>query len=280
MHNAAYRAIGMNRVYIACRVRIERLALALRGAEAMGFVGINLTVPHKQAALSVLSQVSAEARILGAANCIIPGAGGLFGDNTDARGLQRDLRKIAPRLAGKSAIVVGAGGAASSAVLALARLRAAQIVIANRTVARARSMVRRLREAVGAVTSFDVTSLDALMDPATIGGASIIVNATSVGLDGSHFLPLLYDAARQDCFFYDLIYSSRPTPFLAPAIRRGLRTADGAGMLLYQGVLAFRMFNRTPAPVEVMRRELMAKLGRLQDGSKERSSRSQRLKTG
>jgi len=262
MHNAAYRALGMNRIYLACDVTIDQLPQALRGVAALGFAGVNLTVPHKQVALRVVRDLSAEARILGAANCIVPRKGGLFGDNTDARGLERDLREQNVKIAGKTAVLIGAGGAAGAAALTLMRLRARRIVVVNRTPARARAMVRQLAKSTAASAAFEVRGLDALGDRDLIAGASIIVNATPLGLGGGKFPPLNYATARPDCLFYDLIYASRPTPFLAPAIKLGLRTSDGAGMLLHQGVLAFRLFNGVSAPIEVMRQALLERLGR------------------
>jgi shikimate dehydrogenase len=252
----------MNRIYIAFDVTIEQLPQALRGAAALGFAGVNLTVPHKQVALRVVRDLSAEARLLGAANCIVPRKGGLFGDNTDARGLERDLRDQGVRIAGKTAILIGAGGAAGAAALTLMRMRARRIVVVNRTMARARAMVRRLAKSAGGAAAFEVLSLDAIGDRDLIAEAALVVNATPLGLGGGNFPPLQYPAARPDCMFYDLIYAKRPTPFLAPAIKLGLPASDGAGMLLHQGVLAFRLFNGVGAPVEVMRQALLERLGR------------------
>ena len=145
MHNAAYAALGLDRVYAAFHVTPPMLAAALRALPALGIIGVNLTVPHKERALKMVAKLSAEARMLGAINCIANRPAGLYGDNTDARGLERDLNGLGVALKGATAIVIGAGGAAASAVVACLRRGAREVVIANRTPARAAVLARRLR---------------------------------------------------------------------------------------------------------------------------------------
>jgi shikimate dehydrogenase len=111
MHNAAYAALGMNRTYVAFRVTAENLAPALRAIHPLGIVGVNLTVPHKEAASRLIKDLSGEARMLGAVNCVVNRRGTLRGDNTDARGLERDLRDLRCELRGRLAVVIGAGRA-------------------------------------------------------------------------------------------------------------------------------------------------------------------------
>jgi len=262
MHNPAYAALAMDRVYVACHVTLDRLPEALRAIAALDLLGVNLTVPHKQAALAVVKRLSAEARLLGAANCIVNRRGVLYGDNTDARGLERALRELGVALAGKLAIVIGAGGAAAAALVAAQRLRAGRIVIVNRTLSRAETLARRFGRASGK-SRIQAAGLDALGDRELMAGAALVMNATSIGLKATRFVPLDYRATPRDCLFYDLIYAPRLTPFLKPARALGRPTADGAAMLLHQGALAFRLFNRVPAPIAVMRRALMNQLGRL-----------------
>jgi shikimate dehydrogenase len=259
MHNAAYAALAMDRAYVALHVKLDQLPAALRAIPALGLLGVNLTVPHKQAALAVVRRLSAEARLLGAANCIVNRGGVLYGDNTDARGLEQALRELGLALSGKLAIVIGAGGAAAAALLAAQRLHARRIVIVNRTLVRAQSLARRFSRVSSRIQA---AGLEALRDPELMAAAAVVMNATSMGLSATRFVPLDYRATPRDCLFYDLVYAPRATPFLKPAQALGRPTADGAGMLLHQGVLAFRLFNRVPAPVDVMRRALMEQLGR------------------
>jgi shikimate dehydrogenase len=266
MHNAAYAALGMNRTYAPLRVTAANLAAALRSIPALGLVGVNLTIPHKEAATRLIKDLSGAARLLGAVNCVVNRRGALRGDNTDARGLERDLRDLGCDLQGSLAIVIGAGGGAAAAVLACVRLGANRIVIANRTPARAAALARRFtakgvtRAAVG-----EPRGLDALVDPDFLGNARLIINATSMGLTTERFARLDYDATAQDCLFYDLIYSPEPTAFLKPAMAANRRAIDGVGMLVNQGELAFKLFNRVEAPTGVMRAALLKELGRHPD---------------
>jgi shikimate dehydrogenase len=261
MHNAAYAALGLDRAYVAFNVKPKDLAPALRAIPALGIVGVNLTVPHKEQAAKLIKRLSAEARMLAAVNCIVNRGGVLLGDNTDARGLARDLRSLGVAIRGGVAVVIGAGGAAASAILACARLGAAQIVIANRTRARGERLARRLSR-VERSTRIVARGLDALVDRELLGAARIIINATPMGLTTPRFARLDYKATSADCFFYDLLYSARPTAFLKPAIALKRRIADGAGMLINQGELAFELFNGIAPPRGVMRSALFAHLGR------------------
>src|SRR5437879_2502510 len=133
MHNAAYAALGLDRRYAAFRVTQQNLAAAIRAIHALGILGVNLTVPHKEAAARMLTRLSPEASLLGAVNCIVNARGNLHGDNTDARGLARDLNDLRVPVRGQLAIVIGAGGAAASALAACVRLGARSISVVNRT---------------------------------------------------------------------------------------------------------------------------------------------------
>jgi shikimate dehydrogenase len=262
MHNAAYAALGLNRVYVACRVRTGDLKDALEAARALGFVGVNLTVPLKERAVRFLDDLSAEAHLLGAVNCVVNRRGRLWGDNTDVRGLERDLRTLGVRLRGKQAIVIGAGGGGAAAVLACARLGAASILIANRTPARARMLAQRLMRLGVAPGHVEARTLDALTDADVLKSARLIINATPVSLVPRRALHVEYEATPRDCFFYDLVYAKEPTPFLRPAKWLRRPYADGAGMLAGQGELAFRLFNGVTPPDGVMRAALWKALKR------------------
>ncbi len=262
MHNAAYAALGMDRRYVAFHVRASELIPALRGVAALGILGVNLTVPHKEKGLRAMDEVSGEGRLLGAINCVINRRGRLIGDNTDSRGLERDLRALEVKIAGRTVLVVGAGGAAAAAALAMIRLRARRTVIVNRTRARAREMARRFSRASTRTTNFEAAGLDALVDRALIAEAACVINATSMGLTTHGFARLDYAATPRDCFFYDMLYARNPTPFLAGAAKAKRNWSDGAGMLAEQGELAFRLFNGVTPPRGVMRTALMTALGR------------------
>jgi len=270
MHNAAYAALRIDRAYLAFHVTPAMLRAAVRALPALGMVGVNLTVPHKERALAMVDRLSAEARMLGAINSIVNRAGGLYGDNTDARGLERDLANLEVPLEAATAIVIGAGGAAAAAVVACLRRGAREIVIANRTLARARALTRRLRARLPRTlgrAALEVRGLDALADAALMGRAAAVLNATPMGLTQSGFARIDYARTRRECFFYDLVYSAKPTAFLSRAIALGRPYADGAGMLVGQGELAFELFNDVAPPKGVMRRALWSALGRAERSS-------------
>ena len=267
MHNAAYAALGMDRAYAAFHVTPARLREALRAIPALGILGVNLTVPHKERAVRMMAHLSGEARILRAVNCVINREGELHGDNTDARGLEADLHEHRVALAGRLAVIIGAGGAAPAAVLASMRLGAERIVVCNRTEARAHSLARRFKDyarksGAGASLTIAARGLDALAEAGLIAQAAIVINATPMGLKTGGFAPLSYEASPSECIFYDMIYAREPTPFLAPALALGRCAIDGAGMLVNQGVLAFELFNGVAPPAGVMRDALMSALGR------------------
>src|SRR5271167_28007 len=169
MHNAAYAALGMSRTYAAFRVTAGNLAPALRAIHPLGIIGVNLTVPHKEAAARLIKDLSAEARMLGAVNCVV--------NRRDARRLERDLRDLGCELHGRLAIVIGAGGGAASSVLACMRLGAGRVVIANRTPARAVALARRLSAKGMTRAAGEPRGLDALIDSKLLADARLIVNA-------------------------------------------------------------------------------------------------------
>jgi shikimate dehydrogenase len=263
MHNAAYAGLGMDRVYVAFHVTAENFRAAMHAIPALGILGVNLTVPHKEAAARMLKNLSAEAKLLRAVNCVVNDRGKLRGDNTDAHGLERDLRALGVDIRSRLAIVIGAGGAAAAAILACSRMGVARIVIANRTRSRAANLARRFHSPNSSRRiELMAHGLDALTDASLLADAALVLNATSMGLTTGAFAPLDSAATPSDCFFYDLIYRAEPTPFLRGAIKLARPHADGAGMLINQGELAFELFNGVAPPAGVMRRVLMERLGR------------------
>jgi len=301
MHNAAYAALGSERAYLAFHVTPERLPDAIHAIPALGIAGVNLTVPHKENALRMMAHLSDEAIALGAINCVVNREGELQGDNTDARGLELDLRECGVQLEGRQVMVVGAGGAAASAVLACIRLQATKILVCNRTPERASRLARRFtreliklqrgspglpltapdrhearrrlpRPGPAADSAKPATAtepseiraggLELLSEPAILADTALVINATPMGLKTGGFTEVAYDGSPADCVFYDMVYGREPTPFLASALARGRRALDGAGMLINQGALAFELFNQLPAPAAVMRAALMEALGR------------------
>jgi len=252
MHNAAFAALGLNWAYVPLPVPPERLEAAVRGLAALGFVGANVTVPHKSAVLPFLDELTSIAAAIGAVNTIVVRPDGtLLGDNTDGAGFLADLQsQIANRKSQIARVLVlGAGGAARAIVYALAEA-GTTIAVVNRTPARAEELCQTVRRTLPAALVSAHPFPDAL--PELAARADLIVNATSLGLHPDD--PLPWDPAipfRPGQIVYDLVYTRR-TPFLALAESCGARAIAGLGMLVHQGARAFELWTGREAPVEVM----------------------------
>lgn len=245
LHNAAFRALGLDWAYLALPISPDRLHEAVRGLFAAGCGGLSVTIPHKQAVMDCCSSVSPAALAIGAVNTLIPdGDGGCRGDNTDAEGFLSALDESAPlELVDREVLVIGAGGAARAVAYALLS-RGARVRVANRTAERAAEL--------GEPVPF---TRQALEDAAST--AALVVNATSLGM-GSDEVPvaLPIESLGSSSVVFDLVYRSEPTPWLRAASERGARTVDGLGMLLHQGAAAFRQWTGVEPPLDVMREGL------------------------
>jgi shikimate dehydrogenase len=261
MHNAAFRALGLGYAYVPFHVRSEEVPAAIAAVRALGLVGLNVTLPHKEAVLAHLDRLTPAAQACAAVNTIINRDGVLAGDNTDVTGLVRDLGVlgISPRRKLELAVVLGSGGSARAVVFALGRF-ARRIVVAARRRERAVELVRGISRFVRAklqvVPLADLAS-GARAAETLLGGTGLVINATSLGMRGEPFLPLAYAATPRDCVFYDLVYTARRTPFLLPAARLRRPVANGLGMLLHQGAAAFELWTGVTPPLDVMRRALL-----------------------
>lgn len=246
MHNAAFRSLALNWIYAAFPVAPEDVAAAVRGFAAAGLAGLNVTIPHKRAVIALASSSSDAVSAIGAANTLIPdGDGGFRCDNTDAEGFLRSLDEAGtPDVAGADVLVIGGGGAARAVTWAL-RGRGALIAVGNRTGARA-------AELGDVAVPFTADALNA-----AAARASLVVNATSLGLEGDKVpdaLPLSGIGEGQTVC--DLVYRVGGTPWLTACAARGARTVDGLGMLLHQGAAAFEHWTGLGAPVDAMRAAL------------------------
>ncbi|HEV8718071.1 MAG TPA: shikimate dehydrogenase [Candidatus Binatia bacterium] len=254
MQNAAFRARGLPYVYVPFLVRPVDLAKAVHSIRALNLSGVNVTVPHKERIVRYLDVLSAEAELCGAVNTVVNRDGTLFGDNTDGRGFLVSLqeRSLSPRR--QEVVLIGAGGATRSVLVSLIRAGSARIIIANRTLSKAQTLAR----AYGSLckTHLEALPLEVLRDPALLKNVTLVVNCTSVGLHGEEFPPLAYTATPRGCLFYDLLYRPGLTSFLQQARKARRPTLDGRRMLLHQGALAFSLWTREPAPIEVMARAL------------------------
>jgi shikimate dehydrogenase len=242
--------------YIPLGVAPEDLATALAILPRLGFRGVNVTLPHKEAALAGAAEASERAIRIGAANTLIflPG-GGYRADNTDGEGFIANLRQNAPDWsAGQGpAVVLGAGGAARAVIDALLAEGAPAIRLANRTRARAEGVAADFGPRVEVIEWTEAAS--------ALDGAMTIVNTTSLGLEGQPPLDLDLAAAPAAALVTDIVYQPLETPFLARARRRGLRTVDGLGMLLHQAVPGFEAwFGRRPVVDDALRAAVLGEV--------------------
>lgn len=260
MHNAAFRALKLNYVYLPFAIKPARLADAVNAIRTLGMAGVNLTIPHKERVLPCLDGLSAEARRIGAVNTVVNRGGRLIGHNTDGEGFLLALRAAwGVSMRGESVCVLGAGGAARAVAVALVRAGVKRLVIANRNVGRAERLVRAMRGRDPRVA--DRIRVVPLSDGAlrrVADDCPWLVNATAVGLDRRD--PRLAGPAVVGRFTFvcDLIYQPAVTPLLRDANAAGCRTMNGLGMLVHQGALSFQLWTGRKAPIAVMKRAAQA----------------------
>jgi shikimate dehydrogenase len=231
MHNAAFAELGLDWRYVKLPVPPELFERTARALPGSGYRGANVTIPHKLAALALADRASPAARSVGAANTLTFEDGGIDADNTDAGGFLAALGE-SPR--GRSALVLGAGGAGRAVVWALVEAGASEVSIWNRTPERA-------EELAGTFGARAVTRPEA---------ADIAVNTTSVGLHEG-VLPL--DELDRPSVAVELVYGSE-TPFATWAQEGGARVVDGLEVLVRQGALSFQRWTGIEPPLDVMRR--------------------------
>ncbi len=245
MHNAAISALGLDAVYVPIRADAVALPHVIKGFEAVGISG-NVTVPHKVAVAQLLIRLTAAAQELGAVNTFFPEGGRLVGDNTDVAGLLDALDALEPQ---SPWLVVGTGGSAR-AVAAAARARAARLLVHSRDPARATTFAAWARE----------IGVDAGPDDGQ--SAATVINATPLGLKASDAPPVPADRLDGCRAAFDLVYAPGETAWVRACRARGLKAADGRGMLVAQGAYAFeRFFPGVPAPREIMAAAVRQVLG-------------------
>jgi len=261
MHNAAFAALGLNWRYVPMPVRPGQVEAAIRGLAALGFRGVNVTVPHKQAVMAVCDTLADNAQQIGAVNTVLverrtDGLPGIHGHNTDDQGFVRALQHSDfGSTEGWHAVIVGAGGAARAVVYGLLAMDCAEVIVLNRTWERARSLVAELSRHSDWAPHLQAQAFtsEALMECAR--KADLLVNATSVGM-----LPHVDESIWPDIVslpghltVVDLVYNPPETRLLQQARQAGARPIGGLEMLVQQGTLAFELWTGLAPPVEVMR---------------------------
>jgi shikimate dehydrogenase len=251
IHNAAFAALGLDWVYVPLPVPPDELGAALEGLPSLGFAGANITMPHKSETARRVGVRSEDAERLGAVNTVVISDEGFRGENTDAPGFDRFLRRDAGfEPDGRTALIYGAGGAARAAALALARSGLAHLSVAVRDAGRAGGIR-------GALEGFD-TRLEtvAFADVASVH-ADLVVNATPLGGAGEA-LPV--PSFQPGMLVVDLLYHPAVTPLQTRARAAGATAFGGLGLLLHQAALSFELWTGVPAPLDVMSAAALAEL--------------------
>jgi shikimate dehydrogenase len=251
MIEAAFTAAGLDARYVSLEVEDAALTDAVRGLRALGVRGAHVTVPHKVAVVPMLDRLTDAARLAGAVNCIKREGDALVGDNTDGKGFLSSLRDVTDPQ-GKSAVVIGAGGAARAIVAELSLAGAARITVVNRTLATAEEIAAAVGSPCEAVQ---------LTEPWTVpADAEIVVQATTIGMgDANARLPL--DWSDGEGIAADVVIAPPRTAFLRDAEAAGRQTLDGLGMLVEQAVIGFRWWTGVEPDADAMRDALVRELG-------------------
>ena len=257
MHNAAFQVLGLDAIYAPFEVPPRQLGAVLRGLQAAGIEGLNITVPLKERIVPLLDRrrgLERTAAILGAVNTLVRTDGRLVGYNTDVAGFRRVLAEaLHMDCRKKRVLLLGAGGAARAVAWALFETAPQAIYVANRTATKATQFVRWARRySSGVMLEAIPFRRQALAE--IVRQADLLINATSLGLRADDPLPVDPAALHRRLRVCDLVYRTPTTPLVREARRRGLFAIDGLPMLIYQGAESFRLWWRREPPVSVMRR--------------------------
>ena len=258
IHNAGFQAAGLDFVYLPFLVEKGRLGQALAGLYSANLQGLNVTVPFKIEVLNYLTDLTAEARRIGAVNLLVRGDQGWIGDNTDGRGFVQSLLGAGFNPAGKKALLLGAGGAARAVGFGLLGAGIDQLWLTNRTQERATDLQSILAvpyqpQKVSVVAWEDRGDLELLKN------VDLIINTTTVGMDAKpNEQPVLVldGLAGGQAVVADIVYSPLETPLIATAKAHGLPTVTGDKMLLYQAVIAWETWTEKKAPLTKMAQAL------------------------
>ncbi len=252
MHNAAFRSLGLDWIYVSFSVPPGSIREAVEGIRALGIAGVNVTVPHKEAIIPYLDSLSHEASLFGAVNTIKNEDGYLKGFNTDGEGFLMSMREIGVEPEGLEVLIFGAGGAARAITGALALNGAKLIHIVNRTEEKAVFLTEHFSQHFSQ-TRFYHHPFRFQEIKEILPGIHMLINATTIGLKEEDHLPVAFDRIKKDAIIADIVYKPSGTSLLSEAKKHGFKTLSGEGMLLYQGALSFEIWTGRKAPFSVMK---------------------------
>lgn len=253
MHNAAFKALNLDYIYVPFRVSKEDLQLSVDGLRAFNIRGVNVTIPHKVNIIPLLDEIDEFAQKIGSVNVVVNENGRLTGYNTDAHGFLYALldQDIDPE--GQKVVVLGAGGASRSICFALAE-RGASLTILNRTPANAARFAAEMSGLTG--QSIQVLGLTEGNLASAVENSNILINTTSVGMHPNADSTLVsHDVLKPHLTVVDIVYNPFKTKLLYEAEKAGARTISGIDMLIWQGTLAFEIWTGRQAPINIMRKD-------------------------
>jgi shikimate dehydrogenase len=250
MHNAAFRAMEMNSIYVAVDVPEKSLAEVMDGIRALKVSGFNVTVPHKIAVMKLLDRLDESAAAVQAVNTVANRGGKLIGYNTDGEGALQALQSKIKSVRGKKVVILGAGGAARAIAFTLTKA-GADVTIANRTPSKAKAISSIIQKKLGKKIS--VIPLKKTVLKKAIEGADVLVNATSIGMTPKANETLVTsDMLHRGLVVNDIVYKPIRTKLLKEAEKVGAKTIDGLGMLVNQAAISFKIWTGRPAPARLM----------------------------
>jgi len=246
IHNEAFKHTGLDYCYVAFHVKREKLKEAVEAIRALNIKGVNITVPHKEAVIQYIDEVSEEAKNIGAVNTILNNEGFLKGFNTDVDGFILSLKEEGVSIKDNNFLVLGAGGAAKAVIYGILK-EGGRVYIYNRTIIKAQAIKEKFSnsgfiEVLNAINSSITEKMHA------------IVNATSLGLKKDDPMPLNPELLKPEHVYCDIVYPE--TPLMKEAEKIGCKVIGGTGMLLWQAAFAFQIWTGVDAPVEPMKKIL------------------------
>lgn len=265
-HNAALRAAGINVGYVRIHVPAEKAQAAFRALPKAGFLGTNVTIPHKAAALAAVDEADDYARRSGSVNTIVVDGDRLLGFNTDGPGLVRAIHEeFSVDLRDLRVVLLGAGGGAGRAIAVQCAMESCErLVLVNRTLEKAEALAAELASSfrtdrlVGPVDRIQAIPFEESALRLQLSHADLVINATSVGMRRTDPPLIPSSLLTPNLMFYDTVYASGKSRLLEDAANAGARCANGLSMLLHQGALSFEIWFNRPAPLEVMRQTLIS----------------------
>lgn len=256
MHNAAFEALGLDAIYLAFDVAPAALLTVLPAMKAMGFGGVNLTVPLKEVAFKGLVDLDDSARRLGAVNTVEFTPQGLRGHNTDGKGFLMAIREAFHYpVKGETLFVMGCGGAGRAVAITAASEGAGRLILADIDESRCQNLARDIT-ALAPTTQIEMAGTTPEQWMRKTHQAGLIIQASPVGMKAEDVCPLLPDAFKKGQLAFDLVYNRPETCFTRAATAGGAKAVNGLGMLLHQGAEAFTIWTHSPAAVAVMRNAL------------------------